>query len=72
MIPESDPLIAKLIRQLHDADPVTRRNAVGALRLHGKRAVCAVPELGELLADNDADVQAEVRRALNQLRQAAA
>ena len=72
MADQSDALIAKLIRQLRDADPVARRNAVGALRLHGERAVCALSELGKLLADEDAKVRAETQRTLDRLRQAAA
>ena len=36
-----DLLIAKLVHRLHDADPIVRRNAAGALRLHGRRATCA-------------------------------
>ena len=69
---QSDSLIAKLIQRLHDADPVARRNAVGALRLHGERAVPAISELDSLLSDEDAEVRAEARRALDRLRQAAA
>jgi len=65
----SDPLIAKLIDRLHDADALARRNAAGALRLHGRRAVCAIQELTRLLADDDLAVQTEARRALDRLRQ---
>jgi HEAT repeat protein len=69
---QPDSLIAKLVQRLHDADPVARRNAVGALRLHGSRAACAIPELSRLLVDRDAIVRAEARRALDRLRQPAA
>lgn len=69
---KTDPLIQKLIARLRDADPVTRRNAVGALRLHGSRATPAIPELVSLLSDADPAVQAEVQRALSRLRTAAA
>jgi HEAT repeat protein len=68
----SDPLIAKLVQQLHDADPVARRNAAGALRLHGAQAAGAISELRGLLADEDAKVRAEARHALDRLRQPAA
>jgi HEAT repeat protein len=67
-----DPLIQKLIGRLKDEDPVTRRNAAGALRLHGPRAAAAVPELTRLLTDEDPKVREEARRALQRLRVAAA
>ena len=69
---QPDPLIQKLIVRLRDEDPVTRRNAAGALRLHGGRAADAVPELVRLLSDKDPAVQAEAQRALNRLRTPAA
>ena len=72
MVGQSDSLIVKLVRQLHDDDPVARRNAAGALRLHGERAVCAISELSGLLVDEDAKVRAEARKALDRLRQVAA
>jgi len=72
MVGQLDSLIAKLVCQLHDDDPVARRNAAGALRLHGERAVCTISELNELLADEDAKVRAEAQKALDRLRQAAA
>ena len=72
MVDQPDPLVAKLIQRLHGADPVARRNAAGALRLHGERAVSAISELSRLLADEDAKVRAEAQRALFRLRQAAA
>jgi len=69
---QPDPLIQKLIARLSDEDPVTRRNAAGALRLHGGRATAAIPELVRLLSDTDPAVQAEAQRALSRLRTAAA
>lgn len=67
-----DPLIEKLMLRLHDQDPCTRRNAAGALRLHGARATAAVEELAKLLADGDLRVRLEARRAIDRLRTAAA
>ena len=67
-----DPLIRKLIEKLHDADPMTRRNAAGALRLHGSKAIDAIPDLSELLTDEDSRVRYEVERALDRLRFVAA
>jgi len=67
-----DPLIRKLIVRMHDADPVVRLNAVGALRLHGPRAAGAIPALTALTADPDPKVRAEAQRALARLRQTAA
>jgi HEAT repeat protein len=72
MVEKSDPLIEKLIQRLRDPDPVVRRNAAGALRLHGRRARGAVGELRERLTDDDASVRAEAAKALDRLRQAAA
>jgi HEAT repeat protein len=69
---QRDPLITKLIDRLHDTDPLARRNAAGALRLHGPRAVPAVSQLSDLLIDEDARVRAEARRALDRLGQSAA
>jgi hypothetical protein len=63
MLSQPDPLIQKLIARLRDQDPVTRRNAAGALRLHGRRAAAATSALTRLLADEDPGVQAEARRA---------
>jgi len=67
-----DPLIRKLVEKLSDPDAITRRNAAGALRLHGARAVGAIPALTPLLEDNDPRVRNEAERALEQLRTAAA
>lgn len=67
-----DPLIQKLIARLRHEDPITRRNAAGSLRLHGRRATAAVGELAKLLADEDPSVRSEARRALKRLRTAAA
>jgi HEAT repeat protein len=67
-IAQPDLLIRKLIEKLNDADPRTRRNAAGALRLHGARAVGAIPALAGLLEDKDSKVRYEAERALDQLR----
>ncbi len=62
-----DLLITKLIERLSYDDPLTRRNAAGALRLHGDRAVAAIPALEKLLGDENKGVRQEVRRALDRL-----
>lgn len=67
-----DPLILKLIEKLHDSDPITRRNAAGALRLQGARAAAAIEAIAELLADHDPRVRREAERAIDQLRLSAA
>jgi len=72
MSEQLDPLIQKLIAKLKHKDPITRRNAAGALRLHGCRASAAIPELTELLTDDDPKVRKEAKRALDRLRAAAA
>jgi len=72
MSQQPDRLISKLIERLSDQDPITRRNAAGALRLHGSRAVAAIPALIRLLDDKDPRVQEEAERALTRLRTAAA
>jgi HEAT repeat protein len=68
MIAQPDGLIRKLIARLDDPDPVTRRNAAAALRLHGARAVAAIPALTALLSDEDLRVREEVERALDRLK----
>ena len=72
MVNHPDPLIDKLLRRLHDADPVVRQNAAGALRLHGERAADAISQLGGLLSDENDKVRTEAQRALNRLRRAVA
>jgi HEAT repeat protein len=73
MIPKQpDLLILKLIAKLDDADPLIRRNAAGALRLQGLRAVAAIPALSALLSDQDPRVRNEAERALDHLRLSAA
>lgn len=67
-----DPLIQRLIDKLNDDDPIVRRNAAGALRLHGARALAAVPELRRLLADRDLRVRNEAQHALERLERTAA
>ncbi len=69
---ELDPLILKLIEKLRDADPITRRNAAGALRLQGARAAAAIPAISRLLDDQDLRVRKEAERAVSHLRMAAA
>jgi HEAT repeat protein len=69
---QPDLLILKLIEKLHDADPVTRRNAAGALRLQGARAVAAIPAIAALLTDQDQRVRTEAERAIDHLRLVAA
>ena len=64
---KSDLLIVKLIERLTYDDPLTRRNAAGALRLHGNRAVAAIPTLQRLLDDENKGVRQEARRALDRL-----
>ena len=68
----SDPLIQKLIEKLTDPDPSNRRNAAGALRLHGARAVEAIPALTTLLEDHDPRVRFEAEQAVERLRMIAA
>jgi HEAT repeat protein len=68
MSPQPDLLIRKLIEKLTDHDPRTRRNAAGALRLNGIRALAAIPALASLLADEDSRVRMEAERALDHLR----
>jgi hypothetical protein len=69
---QPDLLILKLIEKLGDGDPITRRNAAGALRLQGARAVAAIPAISCLLADQDLRVRNEAERAIDHLRLAAA
>ena len=64
---ERDLLIERLIERLQDEAAVIRRNAAGALRLHGGRARAAVPALTRLLDDPSPMVRAEARRALERL-----
>jgi HEAT repeat protein len=72
MSPQPDLLIRKLIEKLTDRDPRTRRNAAGALRLHGARAVAAIPALAKLLSDEDPRVRMVAEQALDRLRAGAA
>jgi HEAT repeat protein len=69
---QPDLLILKLIEKLGDTDPVIRRNAAGALRLQGPRAVAALTALSALLSDQDLRVRNEAERAIDHLRLAAA
>ena len=58
--------------KLADTDPITRRNAAGALGMQGARAVAAVPALSVLLEDEDVRVRREAEKVLDQLRMTAA
>jgi HEAT repeat protein len=69
---QPDLLILKLIEKLSDTDPITRRNAAGALRLQGVRAVAALPAIAQLLTDRDPRVRNEAERAVDHLRLVAA
>ena len=69
---QPDLLILKLIEKLRDTDPITRRNAAGALRLQGARAVAAIPAISSLLTDQDLRVRNEAERAVDHLRLVAA
>ena len=64
----TDPIIKRLIDNLSDKDPRTRRNAAGALRLNGRRAVCAIPILVQLLEDKDHHVRKEAEQAIQRLK----
>jgi hypothetical protein len=72
MIGQPDLLILKLIEKLRDADPITRRNATGALRLQGPRAAVAIPAISALLTDVDPRVRCEAERAIDYLKLVAA
>lgn len=63
----NDPLVAKLVCRLNDADPTVRRNAAGALRLLGRRASTASEALAQRTADEDPRVRSEAARALQRL-----
>lgn len=69
---QNDPLVLKLIEKLGDSDPITRRNAAGALRLQGAKAAAALPAISQLLDDEDLRVRQEAARAVNHLRLSAA
>ena len=60
------------MEKLGDCDPLVRRNAAGALRLQGSRAVAAIPALAALLTDMDLRVRNEAERAIDHLRLVAA
>ena len=59
---QHDLLIDKLIERLQYDDPIVRRNAAGALRLHGQRARGSVAALEKLLDDPAPMVRAEAQR----------
>ena len=64
----TDLLVLKLMEKLCDVDPIIRRNAAGALRMQGARAVPALPALEPLLCDCDVRVRCEAERAIDQLK----
>jgi HEAT repeat protein len=68
MTVQPDLLVLKLMEKLKDANPITRRNAAGALRLQGARAVPALPAITALLTDQDSRVRNEAERAVAHLR----
>ena len=70
MTSQDDGLIIKLVQGLNAPDQMTRKNAVGALRLHGQRAASTIPAIARLLdRESDPQVQAEAQRALQHLQQ---
>ncbi|HEY4761095.1 MAG TPA: HEAT repeat domain-containing protein [Thermoguttaceae bacterium] len=64
---EPDLLVRKLIEKLSDKDPRVRRNATGALRMQGAKAVAALPAISRLLKDEDPRVRREAERAVEEL-----
>jgi HEAT repeat protein len=68
MMARKDLLIEKLIEKLQDVNPIIRRNAAGALRLNGARALLALPALTNLMSDEDPRVRGEATQAVNHLR----
>lgn len=67
MVTIDDPLVAKLVCRLSDADSSVRRNVAGALRLLGRRASSALEALAQRTADEDPRVRSEAARALQRL-----
>ena len=61
----AEPVVTRLVDQLHHRDPETRRGAARALR--GLEAVAAGPALLEALYDDDARVRQEALAALGEL-----
>ncbi len=60
-----DARIEKLVHLLNSDNPAVRRNAAGSLRLNRERACEALPALLIHLKDDDPEVRAEVRRAVD-------
>jgi HEAT repeat protein len=60
-------LVRKLVEKLSDKDPRVRRNAAGALRMQGIKAVEAVPAITRLLDDEDPRVRREAEQAIEQI-----
>lgn len=67
-----DPLIHRLVTRLDEADAITRRNALGSLRLNGPRAAQAAQAITRMLCDMDPAVRAEAERVLRLLDRHAA
>ena len=67
-----DLLVLKLMEKLADRDPRIRRNATGALRMQGWKAVPALAAISRLTEDEDPWVRREAERTLEELRPAPA
>ncbi|MCC6124084.1 MAG: hypothetical protein IT426_03920 [Pirellulales bacterium] len=65
---QPDLLVLKLMEKLADRDPRIRRNATGALRMQGWKAVPAIAAISRLTEDEDPWVRREAERTLEVLR----
>jgi HEAT repeat protein len=65
---KTDLLVLKLMEKLSDSDPRIRRNATGALRMQGLKAMPAIPAISRLIQDDDPWVRREAERTLEALR----
>jgi hypothetical protein len=65
---QPDLLVLKLMEKLADRDPRIRRNATGALRMQGPKAVHALAAISRLTDDEDVGVRREAERTLEALR----
>jgi hypothetical protein len=65
---QPDLLVLKLMEKLGDRDPRIRRNATGALRMQGWKAVPAIAAISRLTEDEDPWVRREAERTLEALR----
>jgi HEAT repeat protein len=68
MAGQPDLLVLKLMEKLADRDPRIRRNATGALRMQGTKAVPAIAAISRLTEDEDPCVRREAERTLEALR----